>query len=107
IVTFNVSDLSLSQAVICNEIRGLMMDKGHPSFYIIINPTIIYSPVVKFLSVEDIHINSLLSVDVPKYHDQSILVLKNPAMAAQFNLYIKVFIKCMLGYTGDDLSLNK
>ncbi len=107
-VTSNVSGSSSSCTTMRNEIRGLMMDQGLPSFYITINPADVYSPVVKFLAGEDIDINNLLPSDVPKYHDQSILIAKNPAVAARFfNIYMKAFIKCMLGYTGEDLSLNE
>ncbi|KAJ7157829.1 hypothetical protein C8R46DRAFT_892128, partial [Mycena filopes] len=35
-----------SKLVMRNEIRGLMMEKGLPSFYVTINPADIYNPLV-------------------------------------------------------------
>ncbi|PBK82428.1 hypothetical protein ARMGADRAFT_872829, partial [Armillaria gallica] len=45
-VILNVPGLSSSRTVICKKIRGSMMDKGLPSFYITINPADIYHPIV-------------------------------------------------------------
>ena len=82
-----------------NEIRSLIIEKGLPSFYITINPADIYNPLIKFLTNEDIDIDNLLPEQVPKYMEQSILVARNPFIAARFfNTYMKVFFEIILGY---------
>ncbi|PBK94460.1 hypothetical protein ARMGADRAFT_927511 [Armillaria gallica] len=107
-VTSNVAGSNSSRAAMHNEIRGLMMDQNLPSFYITINPGDVYNPIVKFLSGQEIDIDNMLPGDVPKYKDQSVLVARNPVITARFfNIYMKAFIQCILGYTGKDLDLNK
>ncbi|KAG1839100.1 hypothetical protein DFJ58DRAFT_637331, partial [Suillus subalutaceus] len=77
----------------CNQIRGLMFDKGLPNFYITINPADVYNPIVKFLAGSEIDIDDMLPNEVPEYWQQSILVTHNPIVAARFfNLYIKSFL---------------
>jgi hypothetical protein len=86
-----------------NEIRALIMEKGLPSFFITINPADIYNPLVKFLAGSEIDIDNLLPEQVPEYMEQSILVAKNPFLAAQFfNIYLKAFLKIVLGYDPSD-----
>lgn len=98
-VTGNVPGSTAARMVMRNEIRALMVDKGLPSFYITINPADIYNPLVKFLAGAEIDVDNLLPEHVPNYVEQSILVAKNPAVAAKFfNIYMKAFIKCILGY---------
>ncbi|KAJ6453629.1 hypothetical protein DFH09DRAFT_837405, partial [Mycena vulgaris] len=76
-----------------NEIRGLMIEKGLPSFYITINPADVFNPIVKFLAGSEIDVDSMLPDQVPNYWDQSVLVAKNPIVAARFfNAYMKAFI---------------
>jgi hypothetical protein len=76
-----------------------MIEKGLPSFYITINPADVYNPVVKFLAGSEIDVDDLLPNDVPNYWDQSVLVAKNPVVAACFfNIYMKAFISALLGY---------
>jgi hypothetical protein len=102
-----------------NEIRALMIEKGLPSFYITncyikawqsflltINPADVYNPLVKFLAGADIDIDNLLPEQVPDYWEQSILVAKNPAVAAKFfDIYMRAFISTLLGHdpTTDNL----
>src|ERR1700721_2865573 len=82
-----------------NEIRGLMMKQGLPSFYVTINPADVYNPLVKLLAGADIDVDALLPEQVPNYWKQSILVAKNPAVAAKFfHVYVQAFIKAILGY---------
>ncbi len=82
-----------------NEVKALMMDKGLASFYITINPADIYNPVVKFLGGSDIDVDDMLPSDILQYWDQSVLVAKNPVVAATFfNAYMKAFIRTILGY---------
>ncbi|KIK33915.1 hypothetical protein CY34DRAFT_60120, partial [Suillus luteus UH-Slu-Lm8-n1] len=46
-VTSHVPGSGSARAVMRNEIRGLMFDKGLPNFYITINPADVYNPIVK------------------------------------------------------------
>jgi hypothetical protein len=98
-VTSNVPGLSALCVAMHNEIHALIIEKGLPSFFIIINPADIYNPLVKFLGGAEIDINNLLPEQVPKYMEQSILVAKNPFIAAKFfNIYMKAFISALLKY---------
>ena len=55
--------------------------------------------MVKFLAGSDIDIDHLLPEQVPTYWDQALLVTRNPVIAAKFfNIYMKAFIKTLLGY---------
>jgi hypothetical protein len=66
-----------------------MIEKGLPSFYITINPE-----VSRWLRID---INAFLPEDIPDYWDQSVLLAKNPVVAARFfNLYIEAFISPFL-----------
>lgn len=102
VVTSHVPGSSASRVAMRNEIRGLMMDQGLPSFYITINPADVFNPLVKFLAGSDIDIDNLLPEQVPDYWEQSYLVARNPAVAAKFfNIYMKAFISAILGYDAD------
>ena len=57
-----------------------MIEKGMPSFFITINPADVYN----FLGGRDIDLNNILPEQVPNYHEQAILVAKNPFIAAKF-----------------------
>ncbi|KAF7372226.1 ATP-dependent DNA helicase [Mycena venus] len=82
-----------------NQIRGLMIEKGLPSFYLTINPADVYNPLVKFLAGDEIDLDKLTMDTVPDYFNQSCLIAKNPAVAAEFfNVYMKAFISEILGY---------
>ncbi|KAJ6532522.1 hypothetical protein B0H19DRAFT_1214072 [Mycena capillaripes] len=61
---------SAARVAMRNEIRGLVIEKGLPSFYITINPTDVFNPVVKFLAGAEIDIDVLLPEEVPNYWDQ-------------------------------------
>ena len=99
IITSNVAGSSASRVAMRNEIRSLIMEKGLPSFYITLNFADVYNPLVKFLAGDDINIDKLLPEEVPKFMDQSILVAKNPFVAARFfNIYMKAFIRSILRY---------
>jgi len=88
-----------------NEIQALIIEKGLSSFYITINRADIYNPLVKILTGADIDINRLLPEQVPAYMEQSIFVAKNPFIAAQFfNIYLKAFLKIIIGYDESDSS---
>jgi hypothetical protein len=76
-----------------------MIDLGLSSFYVTINPADVYNPLVKFLTGANINIDNLLSEDVPKYREQSLLVAHNLAVVAKFfNIYMKTFISSVLAY---------
>ncbi|KAK0229809.1 hypothetical protein EDD85DRAFT_923017 [Armillaria nabsnona] len=80
-----------------NEVKGLMVDKGLASFFIMINPADIYNPIVKLLGGSEINVDNMLPEEIPCYWDQSILVARNPTTAATFfNRYMKAFIKTIL-----------
>jgi len=99
VINSHVPGSSAARVAMRNEIRALIMDKGLPSFYITINPADIYNPLVKFLTGADIDIDQLLPEQVPQYLKQSILVAKNPFVAARFfNIYLKAFLKIIIGY---------
>ena len=99
VVTSNVPGTSASRVTMQNEIRGLMIEKGMPSFFITINPADVYNPIVKFLGGGDIDLNNILPEQVPNYREQAILIAKNPFIAAKFfNIYMKAFISAVLGY---------
>lgn len=107
IVTSNVPGTSASHVTMRNEIQGLMIEKGMPSFFITINPADIYNPIVKFLGGAEINLNNILPEQVPNYCEQAILVAKNPFVAAKFfNIYMKAFISAVLGYEPDERKIE-
>ena len=78
-----------------------------PSFFITINPADMYNPIVKFLGGAEINLNNILLEQVPNYHEQAILVAKNPFVAAKFfNIYMKAFISAVLGYEPDERKIE-
>ena len=98
-ISSHVPGSSASRVAMRNEIRALMMKIGLPSFFITINPADIYNLIVKFLAGEDINIDSLLPEQVLNSWEQSILIMKNPVIAARFfDIFIKVFLSTLLGY---------
>jgi hypothetical protein len=99
VLTSHVPGSAAARVAMRNEIRALMMEKGLPSFYVTINPADIYNPLVKFLAGADIDIDNLLPEQVPDYWEQSLLVAKNPAVAAKFfDTYMRAFISTILGH---------
>jgi Helitron helicase-like domain at N-terminus len=72
-----------------------------------INPADIYNPFVKFLGGADINIDNFLPEHVPNYWEQSILIAKNPFVAAKFfNVYMKMFINSILAYNLKENNLD-
>lgn len=63
VVSRHVPASSASKVAMRNEIRGMMMHLGLPSFYITINPADIYNPIVRYLAGENIDVDALFSVD--------------------------------------------
>jgi hypothetical protein len=66
-VAASVPGSSAARVAMRNEIRGLMIEKGLPSFRLTINPADVFNPVVKFLAGSEIDIDSLLLGDIPSY----------------------------------------
>ena len=105
LVTSKVPGSSAARVSMRNEIRALTMTHGMPSFYITVNPADTHNPVVKFLSGEDIEIDNMLEGDIPNVWEQSRLVSSNPALGARFfNLYLKAFLRVILGCREDGLN---
>ncbi len=103
VINTHVPGSSAARIAMRNEIRAMIMSKGLPSFYITINPADVYNPLVKFLAGAEIDIDKLLPHQVPNYMEQSILVARNPFVAAQFfNIYLKAFMKIVLGHGFSD-----
>jgi Helitron helicase-like domain at N-terminus len=100
VITSHVPGSAAARVVMRNEIRALMiLEKGLPSFYITINPADVYNPLVKFLAGAEIDIDKLLPEEIPNYWEQSLLIAKNPAVAARFfNIYMRAFITTILAY---------
>ncbi|KAF9063874.1 hypothetical protein BDP27DRAFT_1231338, partial [Rhodocollybia butyracea] len=93
VITSHVPGSAAALVNMRNEIRGLMIEKGLPSFYLTINPADVYNPIVKFLAGSEIDLNHILPDEVPQYWEQSILIAKNPVIAARFfNIYVKAFL---------------
>ena len=98
-ISSHVPGSSASRIAMRNEIRAMTMKIGLPSFFITINPADIYNPIVKFLAGEDIDIDSLLPEQVPNSWEQSILIAKNPVIAAKFfDIFVNAFLSTLLGY---------
>ncbi|KAF4617233.1 hypothetical protein D9613_005788 [Agrocybe pediades] len=105
LVNQHVSGSSAQKAKMRNEIRSLLVSHGLPSFYITINPADIYNPLVKFLAGSEINLDDLTTESIPQYVPQSILIARNPKIAAQFfNIYMKAFISAVLGVDNDKLA---
>jgi hypothetical protein len=104
VITSHVPGSAASRLAMRNEIQGMIMEHGLPNFYVTINPADVYNPIVKFLAGSDINLDDLLPSEVPDFWQQSILVAKNPMIAARFfNMFIKTFLSCVLGYDSKDV----
>ena len=106
-VTSHIPGSAAARVNMRNEIRALMMKVGLPSFFITVNPADTRNPIVKFLAGNDIDVDALLPEQVPNPWEQSILIAKNPVLAARFfDVYLKAFISTVLGYdvTGKNLA---
>ena len=97
LVTRQVPGSSGARVAMRNEVRALMHSKGMPTFFITINPADVYNPLVKLLAGADIDVDNLLPGEEPDYWEQSILVARNPVVAARFfHTYMTAFIKTLL-----------
>ncbi|KAH9852986.1 hypothetical protein C2E23DRAFT_692265, partial [Lenzites betulinus] len=94
LVTSAVPGSSAARIKMRNEIRALMLTKGMPNFFVTINPADVYNPVVRLLAGEDIDVDNILPEQPFNYWTQSLLVARNPVVAAQFfDTYMRAFIK--------------
>ena len=97
-VSSNIPGSAATRIAMWNEIRGLILRLGLPSFYVTINPADIYNPIVHFMSGHDFDLNNMLPEDVPHLHEQKKFVAKNPFVAAKFfRRSIDAFISALLG----------
>lgn len=104
-VTRMVCGTSASQVVRRNELRAMNISFGVFPAFVTLNPADCYNPLVKFLHGGDIDIDNLLPEQVPNYHEQSILVAKNPFIAARFfDIYVRAFIDNVLAFEKPSLS---
>jgi hypothetical protein len=83
VVSSHVPGSSASKILMRNEMRGLMMHLGLPSFFITINPADIYNPIVKFLAGNDIDIDNMPPFAVPQFREQAFLIANNPTITAK------------------------
>lgn len=104
-VTRTVCGTSSSQVIRRNELRAMNMSLGVFPAFITLNPSDTHNPLVKFLYGGDIDIDHLLPDQVPSVHEQSLLVAKNPFVAAKFfDIYVRAFIENILAYDKPSLS---
>ncbi|KAI0349347.1 hypothetical protein OH77DRAFT_1415225, partial [Trametes cingulata] len=93
LVTRSVPGSSSARIAMRNEIRALMLSKGMPNFFVTINPADIYNPVVRLLSGEDIDVDRILPSQPYNHWKQSVLIARNPVLAANFfDIYMKAFV---------------
>jgi hypothetical protein len=98
VVTSKVPGTTSARISMRNEIRGMMLEHGLPSFYITINPADVYNPIVKFMAGDDIDVDNLLDKDIPEYQEQRILLARNPFLGAKFfNVYMEAFFRYLIG----------
>lgn len=71
VITRHISGSATSRTAMRNEIQGLMMEYGCPSFYITINLADVYNPIVKFMGGDDIDLDNLLTDNIPNFSKQS------------------------------------
>lgn len=100
LVTSSVPGSSSSRVNMRNQLRATMLEHGLPSFYLTVNPADVDNPIVSFLAGDEIDLDKLLPDDTPSSNwNQSVLVARNPCVASKFfNLYMKAFIKVLLGF---------
>ena len=96
-INSNVMGSSAARLKMRNEIRGMIMSLGALSFFITINPADVYNPLIKLLAGDEIDIAHLLPEQVPDYHHQSLLIVKDLVLAAWFfDIYMNAFFSTIL-----------
>ncbi|KDQ18814.1 hypothetical protein BOTBODRAFT_103342, partial [Botryobasidium botryosum FD-172 SS1] len=92
LVTSHVPGSAAAKVTMRNEIRGMFITEGIPSFFVTINPADVYNPVLNVVAGADIDVDNLCPHDI-SYDAQTKLVASNPVVPAKFfNLWIKKFI---------------
>ncbi|KAI0826351.1 hypothetical protein BC629DRAFT_1246132, partial [Irpex lacteus] len=76
-----------------NELRAAMIEHGVPSFYVTINPADVHSPVMRFLSGDQLDIDDWAQSLHSSYWTQSNHLARNPFVGARFfDIYMNAFI---------------
>ena len=98
-ISSNIPGSPESRLTMRNEIRGMILSLGVPSFFVTVNPADVYNPIVKFLAGNNIDVDNLLPDQVPTYWEQAGTIARNPCIAAEFfDTYINAFIRSFLQY---------
>ena len=98
-VNSNVMGSCAARLKMRNEIRGMIVSFGVPSFFITVNPADVYNPLVRLLAGEDIDIDALLPEQVSNYHKQSLLIARDSVLAARFfDIYLNAFFSTILRF---------
>jgi hypothetical protein len=99
LVNSSVMGSGVARMKMRHEIRAMVALHGAPSFFITINPPHVYNPVLKLLAGQEIDLDKLLPDQIPQYHEQSILIAKDPTLAAHFfHIYMQSFFNAILQY---------
>ncbi len=99
VVSKFVPGSSASKLSMRNEIRGMMMHLGLPSFYLTINPADTRNPLVRFLNGEEFDLDSMMTSDSSTYWRQAKLVANNPFVSAKFfDIQMKAFFEHLLAF---------
>ena len=99
LINSHVPGSSSARLQMRNEIRALTTYLGVPTFFITINPADIYSPILKYLALQNFDLDNMSTDDIPDYWCQGMLISRNPYVAAQFfNIFMKTFIETLLNY---------
>jgi len=92
VILSNIPGSPDSRLTMRNEIRVNIVSLGIPSFFVTVNSTDVYNPIVKFLASGHIDVDNLLPDQVPTYWEQAKVVAHNPCVAAEFfNIYVNAF----------------
>ena len=99
----HVDGSAASCTMMRNEIRGLMIDCGCPSFYVTVNPVDVYNPVVKFMGGADVDLDNLTVGDIPRFWEQSNLIARNSVLGATFfDVILRAFLQHILSWDFTD-----
>ena len=82
-----------------NELRASMLEHDVPSFYVTINPADGHSPILWFLTGDQVNINDWVESTASTYWVQSNRIAQNPFVAAHFfDTCMNAFISTLLGF---------
>lgn len=98
LVSAKVQGTTGSRLKMRNEIRGMMLDLGLPSFYVTINPADCHNPIVNLMAGDDVDIDNLLKEERVGYRDQAFRIARNPFVGAKFfDTYMHAFFTHLIG----------